>query len=166
MSFPRPVRNKQWHTAAGLCEAVIMTPMTLPPNFFERKAAMIPVRKMTESSKSALQMQRIQMQELINMRYSRYIAWTWACVTRKPDFLLPEPPSSSTSCPTLGQEWVHDQLPPFVSQGQGREGSTVRTLFVLEFVNDTTVLDSVSPNKRNRPAFTDPHPLQADTGER
>lgn len=41
-------------TAAGLWEAVIMHPMTLPSSFLERRAAKIPVRKMTESRRSAL----------------------------------------------------------------------------------------------------------------
>lgn len=41
-------------TAAGLWEAVIMHPMTFPSSFLERRAAKIPVRKMTESRRSAL----------------------------------------------------------------------------------------------------------------
>lgn len=44
-------------TAAGLWEAVIMHPMTLPSSFLERSAARIPVRKMTESRRSALETQ-------------------------------------------------------------------------------------------------------------
>jgi hypothetical protein len=41
-----------------LWEAVIMHPMTLPSSFLERRAAKIPVRKMTESRRSALETQQ------------------------------------------------------------------------------------------------------------
>lgn len=47
--------SKTFRTSAGLCEAVIMTPMVAPFSFFERKAAKMPTLYITESNTSALQ---------------------------------------------------------------------------------------------------------------
>ena len=60
-------------TAAGLWEAVIMHPMTLPSSFLERRAAKIPVRKMTESRRSALAKNENEHEEKTRIR--SYFRW-------------------------------------------------------------------------------------------